>query len=80
MTVIEFYMHGKDTIENPDVLITGGSGYATRVGNGSIQKKKIVRVLVHLRSKAFMEDAMKSMMRVVMLFPIATVVFHGFPE
>lgn len=80
MTIIEFYMDGKDTIDNFDMLITGGSGYATPVSRGNIQTKKVVRVLVKLRSKAFMDDAMKSMMQVVMLFQISTVVFHGFHD
>lgn len=80
MTVIEFYMDGKNTIEDYDVLISGGPGFATPVGKGKVQDKKVVRVLVKLRSMAFMEDAMKSMMSLVMLFPISTVVFHGFPE
>ncbi|MBZ9674514.1 hypothetical protein [Mesorhizobium sp. ES1-1] len=80
MTVIEFYMDGKNTIDNPDVLITGGAGFATPVGKGNVRDKKVVRVLVKLRSKAFMEEALGSMMRVVMLFSISTVVFHGFQD
>jgi hypothetical protein len=80
MTIVEFYMAGKDTIENFDVHISGGSGYGVRVGAGELADKKVVRVLVQLRSKAFLEDALKSMMRVVLLYPICTVTFHGFHD
>ncbi|MBZ9975516.1 hypothetical protein [Mesorhizobium sp. BR-1-1-10] len=79
MTIIEFYWDGPATvIKDYDVLVTGGSGYAERVGGGNLADKKVVRVLVSLRSKAFMEDALHSMMKVIILFPLSTVAFHGF--
>ncbi|TIT32637.1 MAG: hypothetical protein E5W65_24410 [Mesorhizobium sp.] len=78
MTIIEFYKN--EPIDNWDVQIVGGRGYAYKVGPENLADRKVVRVAVSLSSKVAEEQTLLAMMQVIMLYSLSTVAFHGFHD